>query len=599
MSAPSPLAADTSLVTYSVKVDGQPIDSAYQVDSIDTWVAVNRVPKARLVIFDGSPAAGDFPVADRPTFVPGRQVEIAVGYRDKQATIFRGLVVRQGIAIDRRQGARLVVEATDEALRMTLQRRNGLFLKVKDGDLIAKLIKQNGLTADVAATNTLHAEVVQYYATDWDLVLTRAEMNGLVAIAEAGKVSVRAPDTSTTPVLTLTYGESILELDVRLDAASQYQPSAVKSASWDFATQKVAQAGPGSVRVKEPGNLSSDTLAGVFEVKEFVQQTGASLEQTALADWSSSFLLKSKLAKLRGSVRFQGSALAKAGAVVLLAGCGARFDGPVFVSGVHHEVRDGVWLTTAELGLSPRWFAAEADDLAAPEASGQLPPIRGLQTGIVKQLDQDPEGEFRVQVALPILQDDAKRLWVRLSAAYASDKAGVQFYPEVGDEVVLAFMNEDPRYGVILGSLHGKKRPPAYPPDAKNKTKAIVTRGRLELSFDDEDKVIEIRTPGKHSVRLDDKTGKVTVVDASRNSITLAKDGVTIESASNLTLKAKANVVIDAGANLSLAAKANATLEGLQVALKAKTKFSAAGTAAAEVSASGMLTLKGALVKIN
>jgi Rhs element Vgr protein len=599
MSAPSPLAADTSLVSFAVKVDGQPIDSAYQVDSIDTWTAVNRVPKARLVIFDGSPAAGDFPIADRPTFVPGRKVEIAIGYREKQTTIFRGLVVRQGIAIDRRQGSRLVVDATDEALRMTLQRRNGLFLKVKDGELIAKLIKDNGLAAEVAATNTLHAEVVQYYATDWDLVLTRAEMNGLVAIAEAGKVSVKAPDTSASPVLTLTYGESILDLEAQLDAATQYASSAVKSASWDFAAQKVAQAGPGSVRVKEPGNLSSDELARVFKVKAYVQQTGGSLEPTALTDWSSAFLLKSRLSKLRGSVRFQGSALAKTGAVVLLAGCGARFDGPVFVSGVHHEVRDGVWLTTAELGLSPRWFTAEADGLAAPEASGQLPPIRGLQTGVVKQLDQDPDGEFRVQVALPILQDDAKRLWVRLSAAYASDKAGVQFYPEIGDEVVLAFMNEDPRYGVILGSLHGKKRPPAYPPDAKNKTKAIVTRGKLELSFDDEDKVIEIRTPGKHSIRLDDKSGQVTVVDASKNSVTLAKNGVTIESASNLTLKAKANVVIDAGANLSLAAKANATLEGLQVALKAKTKFSAAGTAAAEVTASGMLTLKGALVKIN
>jgi phage protein D len=413
VSAPSPLAADTSLVTFAVKVDGQPIDSAYQVDSIDTWTAVNRVPKARLVIFDGSPAAGDFPIADRPTFVPGRKVEIAVGYREKQTTIFRGLVVRQGIAIDRQQGSRLVVDATDEALRMTLQRRNGLFLKVKDSELIGKLIKDNGLTADVAATNTLHAEVVQYYATDWDLVLTRAEMNGLVAIADAGKVSVKAPDTSASPVLTLTYGESILDLEAQLDAATQYASSAVKSASWDFAAQKVAQAGPGSVRVKEPGNLSSDELAGVFKVKAYLQQTGGSLEPTALTDWSSAFLLKSKLSKLRGSVRFQGSALAKAGTVVLLAGCGARFDGPVFVSGVHHEVRDGVWLTTAELGLSPRWFTAEADGLAAPEASGQLPPIRGLQTGVVKQLDQDPDGEFRVQVALPILQDDAKRLWRR------------------------------------------------------------------------------------------------------------------------------------------------------------------------------------------
>ena len=54
-----------------------------------------------------------------------------------------------------------------------------------------------------------------------------------------------------------------------------------------------------------------------------------------------------------------------------------------------------------------------------------------------------------------------------------------------------------------------------------------------------------------------------------------------------------------AGANLSLTAKGNATLEGLQVAHKAKAKFSANGSAAAEVTSSGMLTVRGTLVKIN
>ena len=46
-------------------------------------------------------------------------------------------------------------------------------------------------------------------------------------------------------------------------------------------------------------------------------------------------------------------------------------------------------------------------------------------------------------------------------------------------------------------------------------------------------------------------------------------------------------------------AAANATTEGLQVVNKAKAKYSAKGNAAAEVTASGMLTLRGALVKIN
>ena len=40
-------------------------------------------------------------------------------------------------------------------------------------------------------------------------------------------------------------------------------------------------------------------------------------------------------------------------------------------------------------------------------------------------------------------------------------------------------------------------------------------------------------------------------------------------------------------------------MDGLQVAHKAKTKFSAQGSAAAELKSTGILTVKGTLVKIN
>lgn len=114
-------------------------------------------------------------------------------------------------------------------------------------------------------------------------------------------------------------------------------------------------------------------------------------------------------------------------------------------SGVHHRIADGRWRTTAAFGLSPEWYAAEARNVAAPGASGQLPPIRGLQTGVVKKVAGDPAGEHRVLVSLPLLQDTAKGVWARLGTLYASSKTGAVFFPEVGDEVGVAFMNEDPR----------------------------------------------------------------------------------------------------------------------------------------------------------
>lgn len=598
MTAPSPALAEASLVTFAIKVDGKEIPSTFQVVSIDTWASVNKVPKARVVIFDGSPSTQDFEISNLKTFLPGSKLEIAAGYEGKESNIFKGVVVKQGIEIDQTQGSKLIVDVTDEAIKMTLERKNALFEKIKDGDLIGKLIAASGLSKDVAATNTVHEEIVQFYASDWDLMLTRAEMNGLVVTVSGGKVTVREPDTQQSPVLRVEYGDSILDLQAEMDAATQFAPSAIKSYAWDSAAQKLIESGPAAVSVKEQGNVPSGQLAQVFKVKKLVQQTGAPIEKTATQDWSSAELLKSKLSKIRGRVRFQGSALAATGKTIELAGLGQRFNGTAFVSGVHHHIANGRWLTTATFGLSANWFAEENPNLAAPDASGQLPPVKGLQTGIVKKVAKDPGGEFRVLVGLPLLQDNSKGVWARLGSFYASNKVGAVFYPEVNDEVIVGFMNEDPRYPVILGSVYSKKLAPPYPPDEKNTKKALVTKGKLEISFDEQNKVIEIKTPGKHVIKLDDKSGAVSIEDSNKNQVSLSKGGISVASASNLKITAKGNITIQANGNLVLSAKANASMEGLQVAHKAKAQFAAKG-ALAEVSASGILTVKGAIVKIN
>lgn len=600
MTTPTPYTGDTALVTFTIKVEGKEISSTFQVVSIDTWAGVNKIPKARLVLFDGSAAERNFEISSLKTFLPGNKVDILAGYSgEKETSIFKGVIVKQGIEINQTEGSKLIVDITDEAIKMTLERKNALFEKIKDSDLIGKLISNNGLKKSVASTNTVQEEIVQYYATDWDLMLSRAEMNSFVVVADGGTVTVKEPDTQQSPVLIVEYGDSILDLQAEMDAATQYASSAIKSYTWDIASQKLIDSGPATVNVKEQGNVSSAELSKVFNVKQFPQQTGAPIEKSSLQDWSSAELLKSKLSKIRGQVRFQGSARAQTGKTIQLAGLGDRFNGAAYISGVHHCIYDGKWLTTVIFGLCAEWFVSNAPHIAAPDASGQLPPIKGLQTGIVKQIGKDPGGEFRVLVNLPILQDNSKGVWARLGNFYASNKIGAFFYPEIGDEVIVGFMNDDPRYPIILGSVYSKKLSPPYTPDDKNSKKALVTKSKLEISFDEQNKIIEIKTPGKHTIKMDDKSGAISIQDSNRNTVSLSKGGIAMDSASNIKITAKGNITIQATGNLDLSAKANASMEGLQVAHKAKAKFSANGAASAELTASGMLTVRGALVKIN
>jgi Rhs element Vgr protein len=597
MSPVSPV-AEAGLLTFEIKAGGAVIDDTYQIVSIDTWNSVNRVPRARLVIYDGSAADGTFDASSAATFLPGTQIEISGGYDGKLTSIFSGIVTRHGIEIPRADASRLVVDLADAAIKMTVARSSALTEQQKDSDLFSTLIAKYGLTAEVEATTVQYEAFVQFDATDWDTLLARAEMNGMLVIVDAGKVSVKKPDTSSSPALEVKYGESILDLRAEMDSVGQYAASAVKSAAWDSSTQQVIESAAASAEVAEPGNVSSATLANVLNIASFPRVTAGFVVQDELSAWSSAELMRSRLAKICGQVRFHGSALAKTGSMLALSGLGDRFNGNVFIGGVRHRIKDGAWTTTVDFGLPSGWHAQQRPAAFAP-ASGLLPPIRGLQTGVVKKIDEDKAGAFRILVTLPLVRANGNDVWARLATFYASDAAGTTFYPEIGDEVVVGFMNEDPRFPVVLGSVYSAKLAPPYPPEKTNKIKGLKTKSKLELTFDDTDKIVTIKTPGGHVVVMDDKEGSIKITDSNNNSLTLGKNGIALDSASDITVKAKGNISITPTGNLELKATANATCEGVQIDLKAQAALSAQGNGTAELKSSGIVTVQGSLVKIN
>lgn len=559
MTAPSPEQLAGALASFTITANGTALGSDVQVFSIDIWQGVNKLPKARLVISDGSAADENFPLSAGTALIPGATLEIALGYDGQETNVFTGIIYAQGLDITVDGATRLVVEATDKAMVMTLARRNAVYENITDSDLASKLISGAGLSADAASTSVTHPVIVQYYSTDWDILLIRAQLNAMVVTVAAGKVTLAQPDTSTPPVLTLAFGDSILDLRTNMDAATQFTAAAIQSFAWDPTTQALSTSNQASTSVTTPGNLSSDQLAKVFGVSQYLQQSAGGLQADELTAWSSAELMKTRLAKIRGEVTFQGCALAITGCMVALEGLGDRFNGNAYVSAVRHRVAGGLWRTSTEVGLSPNWFAATAPYIAAPGAAGQLPPVSNLQTGTVLKLDSDPEGEFRVQVSLPLLQSTTG-VWARLGSFYASNAFGAEFYPEIGDEVIIAFMNSDPRFPVILGSLYSKKNPPPVAPAAANNQKTILTRGKLRIDFFEDKPSVMISTPASQSVTLDDAAGSVTIKDKNGNSLTMDSSGIAIKSAADIKLDATGSITIAAQANLTASAQAGAKL---------------------------------------
>lgn len=219
--------------------------------------------------------------------------------------------------------------------------------------------------------------------------------------------------------------------------------------------------------------------------------------------------------------------------------------------------------------------------------------MEGLHTAVVRKLDGDPQKEYRIQVELPWLDGKSKLLWARVATMYATNGMSTFFLPEPGDEVLVGFMNQDPTHPVVLGSLYGVKHKPPFEFEAKNNTKAIVTREKLRIEFDEEKKVITIATPGKNTLEISDDGKHIKLTDQHKNEITMDSGGITLTSSKDITLKAKGNITMDAMMKLSGSAKQDASLEGLNVTVQGKMGATVKGNATAELSASGQTTVKG------
>lgn len=603
MPAPSPSALDADLTTFSLKSGGRELTSLYQVQSIQVTAAVNRIPLARITLLDGSAPDETFAASESDDFAPGSAIDIAVGYHSNNTSIFSGIIVRHGLRHRSGGASQLVLECRASAIRMTAVRKNAdhgtAGSTLTDSALMQSLVQGYGLTAKVADTTPQLPWITQFNCSDWDFLMIRAQMNGMIVLADGSTVTVAAPDFSQQPALSVTYGKDILDLQTDMDAATQW--SEVQCSAWDPSQQAMTSPASASASPAGLNSLGSDTtqeLAAVLNGGTVNLISTTPLPGDQLQAWASAEMLKSELAKISGSIRFQGSSAIAPGGLLQISGLGKRFNGSGFVGAVTHRIENGNWTTEATLGVNPEWFACKPD-ISGPPVGGQVPPARGLQIGVVKKIDADPAGERRVQVALPVIAAAPALVWARLGSFYSSTDSGAFFYPEIGDEVVLGFLDNDPRFPVILGSLYSSARQgpktadasAVCTPDADNTQKAIVTHGQLGIYFDDKNKVLTLQTPGGNKLVLSDLDHSILLSDENGNTLKLSQNGIELTS--------QTKVSVSAVQTITATGTQGVTISGMKVSLTADTEFSANGNATATVQSSGTTTIKGTMVMIN
>ena len=532
---------------------------------------------------------GRFEISSSPDLVPGKKIKIKIGLDGDNTQVFEGIIIKNTIKIQENGNTALHVECRDEAVKMTIGRHNQYFQNVKDSQLFDDLIGKYGLQSDPETTSLTHKELVQHDVTDWDFMLLRAEANGMLVNVNDGNIKIAKPDTSPEPALQVTYGSSVLEFEAEMDARNQFKD--VKASSWDFANQQLFEADVSEAdSFVQTGNIPGRELANVASPEQYQMHHSGRLSEQELQDWAEGAMLRSRMAKIRGQAKVTGFAGIKPGDMLKVDGVGDRFNGKAFVTAVKQDVGQGMWDTSIQFGLDPERYAQRHSDVNDLQTAGLVGAVHGLQIGVVVQLESDPDGEDRILVKVPVIDNNAQGIWIRVASLDAGADRGAFFMPEIGDEVIVGFINDDPRHAVMLGMLHSSAKPAPITPSDQNDEKGFTTRSGMHVHFHDGTKTITIDTPAGNSIQLDEQGSQIAIKDQNNNKITMESSGITVESPLNINIKAGVNLTLSAGATLSIG--------GVSLSVKADGNLGIEG-ALAKFSAQGIMEISGSLVKIN
>jgi len=578
------------VASFTILVNDAEIDQAYQVLSITITKEVNKIPAAKIVIRDGDAAERTFAASNTNDLVPGKKIKIKIGLDGNNAQYFKGIIVKHSIHIKENGNTQLTIECKDEAVRMAVGRHSQYFHNLKDSQVIDELIKKykDYLSGNTQATSLTHKEMVQHHISDWDFMLMRAEANSMMVIADDGNITVAKPTTSAAAVLQVAYGSSVVDFEAELNAQDQW--NSVEATSWDYSNQTLFKADTSGVAFQENGNIKGIDLADSLNLKPYELHHSGHLLEQELQDWADGMMLRSRLAKIRGRAKFTGFAGVKPGDMVELSGVGERFNGKVYVTAVKQEIGNGMWDTHIQFGLNPEPYVQLHPDANDLESSGLVGAIHGLQIGKVVQLQDDPDGQHRILVRVPVIDKNAQGIWTRVASLDAGSDRGAFFRPELDDEVILGFVNNDPRDAVVLGMLHSSAKQAPITAKNANDEKGFTTRSKMHVHFNDNTKTITIDTPAGNKITLDESSMKIEIKDQSNNKITMEPTGIKLESPANIDIKAGAVLTLGAGVSLAIS--------GPALSVKADASVSIEG-ATAKLSAQGPTVISGLPVKIN
>ena len=475
---------------------------------------------------------------------------------------------------------------------------------------------------------------MQFAETDFNFVSRLAERAGLWCYYDGTKLRItgQLPDHE----IELTMGETALEnaLD-SFSLSSGISPGSYGLSTFNpdqrellaKASGEIALAGdlhPWAQRARESHDelskqshalLAENHMGSASELKGYVE----SLKKS----WASHLVHahgSSSNSEVRIGVRVQLGGMAESQ--------GAATVKYIVASISHHmDVQQGTYVNEFEAfpaaGAYPRW-------------QHRRPAALEMYDGQVVE-DQDAvgagahvaarAGQVKVRLYAP---GQPGVLWARVAQPYAGAAGGFFSMPEVGDEVVVAFLEGDPSRAVVVGSVYNKNASKVFDRLAqldKNLGKGFLTKGgnkiliqddqgkeNILISTPDEKNLVQLTADGGLQIRvftkgnmslvaegnIDIKAGGDITVDAGGKIGVHSKDNTEIHADAEGKFVAKQPLELSSGSDVKIDAKGLGKFEAVSpLTLKSGQKVKVDGAGSVMDAGPGTLTMNSPLIKLN
>lgn len=504
----------------------------FYLNKAEIKFVINNVPYAELKISANNEIYGHFnnrEISEMDQLKPGSDITISHG----DVLLFSGVVTERIYTLVR--GVKnITLRAHHKMQAMRSLFRSQLFSQQDDASIFKSIFNDHGVKIDkIDSLSWKHPQMVQFNCFDWQFVRARLNANGVWLLAGPEKITIVKPALKSAGK-TLSGDESGKVIKIRVSQNNRLIPKRITASSWSIEKQAMSPpsvAEPVSLGGKAFDPKDLDTLSQQsWTLNHSLELLPA--EQTA---WVNSRLLAMYSEGIQGEIELEGDPDYELGQTLVFQKFGSPLEGQALITGVAHTFTPYEWHTQLTLG------AAWLQDLD----TGMVPGIQGVHMARIAENKEGPDKNHCLKVTLPVMGKNNKplQLLARLSSPFASNESGLNIYPEENDEVVLAFLEDDPRFPIILGAMHNPVNP--APHAELNKGKGFILKKgdktQSMLLHPEEGMVFEDKH-GEESSKITFKQGELSAHSSKKT--TIEAKGIVLKSGDVLDASGKNGVAI-------------------------------------------------------